>query len=238
MTLLGCGGKQVAEPSEPEPPWAADYQRVAREGCACGDPACLDAAHARLAKMEADHGGLDDAPPSVQTAHGEFEQCWRGGTQDMARDLADASDAVCKCTDTKCVNTHRIELIHIGDRYKVNLDDPSTLDARARAAFDRGQKCLAAVTVPGDEYLDILARTTKQFCDCGALDCIRAVFRDRAKLFGERFVIGDLDAVRPQAERFKQQYCRCLSDAVNKGIEAKTIKPDVAAKIDVAFNCQ
>ena len=237
VTGTSCGSKQVEEPSEPEPPWVKDYQRVATAGCACGDAACLDKAHAELEKMVADHGGIDEAPPSVHEAHGEFEQCWRSGTKDIARDLSDAADAVCKCRETACINAYNVQLIHIGDRYRANLDAPATLDERARPALERGKACVAAVTVPADEYVEIIARTTKQFCECGAVDCIRTVYKDRSKAFGDRFIIGDKEQVKPRVEKIREAYCRCLTTAISKGIESKTLKPETGKKIDQVFKC-
>lgn len=212
IALCACGPK---ERMEPEPPWVADYQRIAREGCECQDPECLDAAHSAAVKMETEHGGIDDAPPSVQTAHGELDQCWRDGTADIARDLADAADAACRCTEPACIEHYRVEVVQIEDKYGTDIHGAG-LDAGAKAEVDRADACLAAVTITADDYLEAMTAAANALCKCEDPECVKAELVRDPRAFGDRFYVADLSSIESTLNDVKFKYCDCYKIAKTK----------------------
>jgi hypothetical protein len=212
IALCACGPK---EHMEPEPPWVTDYQRIAREGCECQDPDCLDAAHAAAVKMETEHGGIDEAPPSVQTAHGELDQCWREGTADIGRDLADAADAVCRCTDDACIEHYRVQVVQIEDKYGTDTHGGG-LDAGAKAEVDRADACLAAVTIDATEYLTAMTAATTALCKCEDPECVVTELSRDPRSFGDRFYLAEAASIETPLADLSAKYCECYKIAKTK----------------------
>jgi hypothetical protein len=242
--LAACGGRQVAEPSEEEPPWVKDYERIAREACACPDDEdCLNDAHARAVAMEDAHGGIDDAPPSVQIAHGELDKCWREGTYDLARDVTSAVDAVCACSESACIDLYRLDVIHISQKYKVDLSSPDALDPASRESVARASACIAKVSIPAEEYLSAYQGRADAVCKCETRHCAETSPRID---FGERFYV-DLAAVKAEADVAAEKYCDCMFGFVAKELKAemdqaegddkKKIELPREMSIDPQFRC-
>lgn len=242
LFAVACGGPQKPpEPSEAEPPWVKDYQRVAREGCACGDDEdCLDAAHAQAVELEAAHGGIDDAPPSVQVAHGELDRCWREGTLDLGRDLGDAVDQVCQCREPECINLYRIQLVKLQEKYKIDLGSPDELDPATRETTARASVCIAKVSVPADEYLQAFQRRADTVCRCDTRHCVETSARVD---FGDRFYVADEQSVATDVELARDRYCSCMGGIVAKEHkddppeEKKADTPKVDISVDPLIRC-
>lgn len=237
IALCACGPK---EHMEPEPPWVHDYQRIAREGCECQDPDCLNAAHAAAVKMETEHGGIDDAPPSVQTAHGELDTCWREGTADIGRDLAVAADAACKCTDTTCIEGYRLQVVQIEDKYGVDTHGKG-LDPAARPEVERADACLAAVTISASDYLESLTAATDALCKCEDEDCVKSEISRDPRQFGDRFYVPDIATIESAIEDIKFKYCDCYRIAKTKVLKDQD-KPEQSqippTKLVIELGCK
>jgi hypothetical protein len=239
VAVIACSGAQKPpEPSEAEPPWVKDYQRIAEEGCACGgDEDCLNEAHAAASAMEAEHGGIDDAPPSVQVAHGELDKCWREGTLDLGRDLGDAADAVCKCADSECVNLYKISVMRLQEKYRVDLAAPAGLEPGPREAAARADACIAKVSIPVEELVQAYQRRAATMCRCETLHCAET----SEKLdFGARFYVANMDRAQTDVEMASDRYCSCLSEILAKdrlrNAEDQPERPKDAPKVDVSLD--
>jgi len=236
-----CGGKDKPPVlSEAEPAWVDDYKRIADAGCDCIDEDCLRDAHAKAEAMERAHGGLDDAPPSVQEAHGALDRCWRDGTDDLPRDLGDAVDAVCKCTDNECINSYRIAQLHIQDKYRVNLASPDDLDPASRETVARASVCINKVTVHAEEYLAGHQRRADAICRCDTRHC--AEVSDRLD-FGGRFYVPELQTIQVDVEIASDRYCQCLGGIIAKELKAESPDgkapppPTVDISLDPLIKC-
>jgi hypothetical protein len=233
VAIAACGPR---ERMEPEPPWVTDYQAIAREACECQDPECLDDAHARAMQMEAEHGGIDEAPPSVQTAHGELDKCWREGTHDLARDLRGAADAVCRCRDDACIDAYRLTLVQIEDKYTVDTRS-SQIEAAARAEVDRADQCIADVTIDGEEYLTALKDYTDELCKCDDEVCAKTQITRAPPVFGDRFHIADAAAIRGAFDAISTGYCNCFKVVRDKVLKDLPDRDKLQTKVSVIMQC-
>jgi hypothetical protein len=235
LVALGCGPGKGTERIDPDPPWVADYQRIAREGCECIDPECLDLAHTAAEAMVAKHGGLDEVPPSVHVAHGELDACWRDGTEDLGRDLTDAADAVCTCTKTACIDAYRLQVLHLGDKYRVDLTGAAaTLPDAARAPMTRANACVEAVTISADEFLAAMKTRTAAVCKCEALDCVRST---PLASFGDRFYMPDRPSIEAELKDTTEEFCACISQIIAKAIRDKVIPEAAGVSMSVRLQC-
>jgi hypothetical protein len=233
VAIAACGPR---ERMEPEPPWVADYQAIAREGCECQDPECLDAAYARAMKMEADHGGIDEAPPSVQTAHGELDKCWREGTRDLARDLRGVADAVCRCRDNACIQDYRLRLVQIEDKYGVDTKS-SQLEPAAAAQVARADQCIADVTIPGDDYITELRGYTAALCACDDEECAKTEIVRAPPSFGDRFHVADVAAIQSDFDSISKGYCDCFQIVRDKVLKDVPDVDKLQTKVSLLMHC-
>jgi hypothetical protein len=215
VVLVACGGAPIHESVEQNPDWVIAYRDHANRGCACKDAACLDAARAELAQIEADHGGIDEAPPDVQTAHGDFDRCWRAGTRDPARDAAASADEICGCTTSKCVNEWKLDAMHMFDKYNVASGDGlAQLSPAAGSAWQRAAACKASVTISGGDAVTAMKSVADLACACKDLDCVqRTLQRSTGSGSGDYLVIETDDADDAQIRVEQRRMCDCLVNA-------------------------
>ncbi|MGE5184085.1 MAG: hypothetical protein ACM31C_18570 [Acidobacteriota bacterium] len=242
--VVACGGKQTPPPASdfppmPEPAWAQQYEQRAADGCKCRDATCLDKVHRELARLEADHGGMDDAPPGVQQAHGSFDQCWRDGTKDPARDLELLAKTACDCTDSACLDRWKLAAMHLTDKYEVvDLDELAKSSAPGAASLAKARKCIADVTIDGTALVAIVEKATDDMCKCGNVGCAQGVMKARSDALGKYLQVDGLDAVQPKLDALQPKYCECLGDLVAREV-AETLNPfPPATKIDVTMHCK
>jgi hypothetical protein len=215
MFAQGCSGADI-QPTQPDPPWVINYQKTADQGCKCKSEACFTTAKQKLDTLVAEHGGFDEVPLSVHEAHKGFDPCWRAGTADLARDLSKAADAVCRCSDNECVQTYREGLVKLEDKYGTNFQPPlaDKLTQEAQNEIARATECLAAISIPGEEYLAFIEKTTEGICACDALECMQKILLERrAKFKGYVFVDG-LVAIQSRLDVSNANYCQCLGKTV------------------------
>jgi hypothetical protein len=236
LASLACTACGPRERMEPEPPWVADYQAIAREGCECPDPECLDDAHARAMQMEAEHGGIDEAPPSVQTAHGELDKCWREGTHDLARDLRGATETLCRCRDNACIEAYKLQLVQIEDKYSVDTRSPQ-LEGAARTEVDRANQCIADVTIPSEDFLAALGSYTEELCKCEDEQCAKTQIARSPPAFGDRFHIADIRAIQAQFDEVSAAYCECFRIVRDKVLKDMPDHDKLQTKVSMMMHC-
>jgi hypothetical protein len=222
-----CGGKDV-QPTDPDPPWVAEYQKTVRAGCECKAEACFSQAKEKLDKLVSDHGGFDEVPLSVHEAHKKFDPCWREGTADLARDLSESADAICRCTDSGCVQSFRVGMVALEDKYGTNFEPPlsNSLDENIRTELERADKCLSAISIPAADFLAYMQETTGGICACTEIECMQKILAERMAKFKGRHFIDGLPAIQSQLDASKTKYCSCIgkdlaveiADKVNGGV--------------------
>jgi len=240
LVLAACGSRQpkMVEHMESDPAWVAAYQQRATAGCECKDAACLDKAHVELAKMETDHGGMDEAPPGMQKAHGEFDKCWRDGTKDPARDMSIIADAACACTDAPCLKQFEMDEMHIAGKYEVaDVTDVAAMATGANDALRRAQKCIADVTIAGDKFLEIEDTLAEKVCECDNLGCAQTAMKASSDAFGNKLRVDGLDAVQGKLDQLQVKYCRCLADLINHEMSGSLMNP-FPMKIEATITCR
>ncbi len=239
IAIAACGGsskKPAPDPAPADPAWAADYQHRAAAGCECTDPACLEAAHAELAALETQHGGMDEAPPSVHAAHGTFDRCWREGTRDITRDFEHAAQAICTCATAECLRLAKIELAGLVDgKYRENLDQQFLANPDALVAANRAGDCIHKATMPAAEALAVLERTTDAMCACTDFGCAQAAMQDRAKSTQSYLDIDPaLDAT--QVSDLGARWCKCLEKVAANEIKNLSPMPSLTS-VDISMKC-
>ncbi len=240
LVLVACGGRQpkMVEHVEDDPVWAAAYQKRAAAGCECKDPACLERAHVELGKLEAAHGGMDEAPPGVQKAHGEFDKCWRDGTKDPARDMAVVADAVCACMDLACLKQFEMDEMHIAGKYEVaDVTDVAGMAAGAKDALVRANQCVKDVTIEGAAFLKIEQTATDTICQCDNLGCAQSAMKEASDSFGKFLRVSGLDEVQPKLDQLEPKYCKCLGDLLTKEMSGSLMNP-FPMKIEATITCK
>ena len=240
LLVVACGSRQpkVVEHVEDDPAWAAAYEKRAAAGCECRDAACLDKAHADLGKLEVDHGGMDDAPPGVQKAHGDFDKCWRDGTKDPARDMTAIADAVCACTDNACLKQFEMDEMHIAGKYEtVDVTDVAALAPGATTALARARKCVEDVTIAGDAFLAIEAKLVDAMCGCDNLGCAQSAMKEANDGYGKFLRVDGLADIQPKLDGLQSKYCQCLGDLLNKEMAGSLMNP-FPMKIEATITCK
>jgi hypothetical protein len=240
LAAVACGGNKpkVIDRVEADPEWAAGYEQRAHDGCDCKDAACLDRVHGELAKFEADHGGMDDAPPGVQKAHGEFDQCWRDGTKDPARDLEYAATQVCDCVDAACLEKWKIGAMRLADKYGVSdLDDVAKLAPSGPPAVARARKCITDATLPAAEFIAIIEKSTDTVCDCQNMGCAQSAMKERMDKLSKYLEVDGLGDVAPRLDDLQMKYCKCVAELIGHEV-SNTLNPFPGAKVDVTMNCR
>lgn len=240
LALAACGSRQpkVTEHVESDPAWARAYQQRAAAGCECKDAACLERARGELGKIEAEHGGMDEAPPGVQKAHGDFDRCWRDGTKDPARDVAEIADAVCACSEVACLRQFEVDKLHVVGKYEVaDISDVASQSAGAQQALARAQKCVDDVTLPGPSFLEIVAKAQDTVCQCDNLGCAQTAMKVRADALSKYLQVGGLDAVQAKIDPLQVKFCQCLGELVTKEMSGSIMNP-FPVKIDASIECK
>jgi hypothetical protein len=238
--LCACGSNQPREvmPDMTDPAWAKDFEARADVGCGCGDALCLQKTHVDLENMLAAHGGLDEAPPNVHTAHGKFETCWRDGTRDIVRDFDYAAQKICSCGTAECLRLVKIEIQGLVDgKYREDLDGHVAVDPKAKASMDRVTQCIAKATMPAKDAMDVITRTTNEMCECKDVPCAQVVMKLRAAEFSKYVDVEDtLDRNKVADETTR--WCGCLEKVVKAAAKeaAQDISPLAATSIDVSVN--
>lgn len=239
IALAACGSKQPREvmPDMTDPAWATEYEQRAESGCGCADAACLHKTHDELAKMLAAHGGLDEAPPGVHTAHGKFDQCWRDGTRDIARDFDYVAQKLCTCGTAECLRLVKIEIQGLVDgKYREDLDAQVAAQPAAKAAMERVAQCIAKVTMPAKEAMEVIERTTNEMCECKDLACAQVVMKQRASAF-ERYVDIADGIDRNKVADETTRWCNCLEKAAKEELENMSPVPALTT-VDVNMKCR
>ena len=240
IALVGCGSKPPpVETHERDPAWAATYEQRATAGCACKDSACLDGVHAELARIEVAHGGMDEAPPGVQAAHGAFDKCWRDGTKDVSRDLDFTTTAICACTDATCIGKVKIDMMHLTDKYGVtDVGELAKGSPAAGAAIARAAKCVADVTISAQAFLAIAEKSTAAMCKCDNVGCGQGVMKWRSDEVAKYYDVADLDTIQPRLDELNPKLCRCFGDLIAKEVVDKVSPIPSMTHLDLTMNCR
>jgi hypothetical protein len=238
LMLVACGGAQpVHETFERDPDWAAAYEQRAKQGCTCADAACLDATRGELAKIEADHGGIDDAPPGVQAAHGDFDKCWRKGTHDPARDADASATEICGCTTSECVQQWKLDAMHVLDKYGVPDGDAlARMAPAAGSAWQRAVSCKASVTIAGSAALAMASSWADAVCACKDLDCAQRAASARGSASWLDIDYGDVTEAQLGAEL--QRYCGCYGNALGKELTNALPVPASMVSVSMSMKCR
>jgi hypothetical protein len=240
LLLVACGSRQpkLVEHVESDPAWAASYEQRAAAGCDCRDAPCLDKVRGELGKLEADHGGMDDAPPGVQKAHGEFDKCWRDGTKDPARDMGVVADAVCACTEAACLRQFEMDEMHLAGKYEVSdITDVAAMAPGAKASLARANQCVDAVTIAGGKFLDIETTLTDTVCQCDNLGCAQTAMKESSDAFGKFLRVDGLDDVQGKLDQLQPKYCKCLGELLYKEMSGSLMNP-FPMKIEATISCK
>jgi hypothetical protein len=237
--MVACGSRQPKNDRvDPDPAWAHAYEQRAADGCACKDATCMTNVRAELANLEAEHGGMDDAPPGVQKAHGEFDKCWRDATKDPARDLAALADQVCACEDRACLQQARIDEMHLAGKYEVDdISDVAAMSAAAGDAYRRANKCIADVTIAADAFIAIVEKSATDLCDCKNLGCAQTVIKARIDALSKYLAIADEQSIQDRLDAAQPKFCKCFGELVTKEM-ANTLFGGLPVKIDATINCK
>jgi hypothetical protein len=240
VALIACGGHKpkVVDHVEDDPAWASTYQERAAAGCECKDAACLERTHTDLGKVEAEHGGMDEAPPAVQKAHGDFDKCWRDGTKDPARDMNVIADAVCACTDAACLKQFEMDQMHIAGKYEVSdVVDVAAMVPGAKEGLARANKCVEGVTIAGAKFLEIEDKATDAMCQCDNLGCAQSVMKDASDAFGKFLRVDGLGEIQPKLDQLETKYCKCLGEMITREMSGSLMNP-FPMKIEATITCK
>ncbi len=237
IASYACGGKDL-QPTEPDPPWVAKYQKIARAGCECKSEPCFSKSKTQLDKLVSDHGGFDEVPLSVHEAHEKFDPCWREGTADLARDLSNSADAICRCADAGCVQTFRLGMVALEDKYGTNFEPPlsDSLDQEIRKELDRAGQCLGAISVPGEEFLAYMQETTDGICACAEIACMNKILNERMGKFTGKYFIDALPSIQSQLDASKAKYCSCIGKDLAEEIADK-VNAGIPPRLNVKVTC-
>jgi hypothetical protein len=220
-----------------DPAWANDYAKRAEAGCACADAACLDKAHLELEAMVTEHGGIDDAPPGVHTAHGKFDRCWRDGTKDIARDFEHVAQTICTCATADCLRLAKIELAGYADgKYREDFDAQVRASERATVAMRRTAECVAKVTMPADLAMTVISTTTEAMCACRDLACAQSVMKQREAAMAKYIDIdGAVDTTK--LATYASRWCGCLEKVATEEIRNMSPVPALTS-VNVSMSCR
>jgi hypothetical protein len=238
LLLVACGGSNRKEvvPDMTDPAWATEYAARADSGCTCADAACLDAAHADLTAMVGAHGGLDDAPPGVHTAHGKFDKCWREGTLDIGRDFTHVADTICTCSTAECLRLARIEMAGLVDgKYRDDFEAKLLGNATAKTAAERAAGCIDKLVMPAAAALAAIEAAADAACACKDLACTQAAMGQRDKaMAGYVDIDPSIDTTKVKAAT--DRMCGCFAKAI--GAEMKNLSPVPAlTSVNVSMKC-
>ena len=217
------GANKDVQASEPDPPWVTTYKSTAESGCECKTEACFTKAKAEMDAMVSEHGGFDEVPLSVHEAHKAFDPCWRAGTADVSRDIAKLADALCRCTQKSCVQSHLENMLRLEDKYGTNFEPPNRqgLSAAAQSELNRTDACFATLSIPGKEYVSYMEESALAVCACSELPCMQKVLLERRSKYKGKVYIDSLPSVQSKLDLMNSRYCTCLGSGTAMEIADK-----------------
>ena len=187
--------------------------------------------------MVAQHGGMDEAPPSVHVAHGKLDKCWRAGTKDLARDYEDVANRVCACTTSDCLRLTRLELDTLAEtKYRGLTLDDFAANPKATEAVLRVKICVAKLTMPAGPALELFTSTTDAMCACQDFACTQAVTKQREAALS-KYVDIDGDVDRDKLTMLNVRWCGCLEKAMTAELKAQSPAPNLTS-VSVSTNCR
>jgi hypothetical protein len=238
--LCACGSNQPREvmPDMTDPAWAKDYEQRAEAGCGCANALCLEKTRIDLDKVLAAHGGLDEAPPNVHTAHGKFDTCWRDGTRDIARDFDYVAQKLCVCATPECLRLVKIEIQGLIDgKYREDFETQIAAQPAAKASLERVAQCIKKVTMPAKDAMDVITRTTNEMCECKDFACAQVVQKQRAAEFG-KYVDVEETIDRNKVAEETTRWCGCMEKLVKEAAKeaAQNFSPLAATSVDISVD--
>lgn len=209
--VVACGPKTLdsnpplAETSSE--PWVKEHRELVVAGCECESSACLEEAKAKIAALEAEHGGLDESPADVHNAHGEFEQCYQSGTRDPQRDLNAVTRRMCGCADAGCVKQTMIARLKFEDKYGAVSADSEL--GKLDAEYNR---CKDDRIIDGDKLAAHYERIMATTCACAAGKGCGVTLTDLPPM-PAAVVINNLDAHQHRIDTATERICNCAKNA-------------------------
>jgi hypothetical protein len=208
---VSCGPKTLATNPPPaessDEPWVKEHRELARAGCECESSSCLKEHKTKIAALEAEHGGLDESPADVHHAHGEFEECYRAGTRDPARDLEVIVRRMCSCSDEACVKQTMIARLQFGDKY--GGTDVSGELAKLDVDYNR---CKEERITSGDELADHYESVMAAVCSCATGKSCGTQLTDLPPM-PSAVMITELRAHEHRIEQATERACTCAQNA-------------------------
>jgi hypothetical protein len=238
--VCACGSspKRDVVPDMTEPAWVDEYATRAEAGCACEDAACLDKVHGELAAMVTKHGGFDDAPQGVHVAHGKFDKCWREGTRDVSRDFENLAQMICSCTTSECLRLATIEQNVLLGKYRETLAADLQTNSRLGVALLHAGQCIAKVTMPAADAIELFTRSSDAMCSCTDLACAGLVMKQRDAALA-RWVDIDGAVDRDQLGAQQSRFCDCWEKAAIAEVTGKSPVPALTVtSVSVDFKCR
>jgi hypothetical protein len=243
LALIGCGGKtpEPIEMEEEEPEWAAEFAKRVAQACACEDDACVRFEHDKAQFVVDDHGGLEEAPPSVHAHTAELAVCFVRISHDLARDLGALADQVCGCTDSWCGDQFLAERERMTEKYGAvshsGLLDADGADDRSRAAYHRMEACVADRTIAGARYAEMLRANTDQLCGCQDQTCSKQAIGALDDVYQQYYWVDADDSVQADIAAQNARYCECFSDALKRGFDVQ-LTSKISAFVTVDMDCR
>jgi hypothetical protein len=223
--LVSCGPKSLetnpplAEPSDA--PWVAEHRELVDAGCACETSDCFEEARAKIDALVAEHGGLDESPADVHVAHGEFAQCYQGGTSDPVRDLGAVAHRMCGCATEGCVKQSMIARLKFEDKYGAVGDNKELAELDAQYS-----RCKDERIVSGNALAGHFESVMSVVCSCAASDKCGTRLTDLPPM-PAAVLITERSAHEHRITRATEQICNC---AKNGGLAGTYGGFDVAAR--------
>lgn len=213
--IVACGPRTLAtDPPLAETsddPWVKQHRQLVRAGCDCDSSSCFEDVRAKIVALEADHGGLDESPADVHYAHGEFEECYRGGTRDPIRDLEAVKERMCGCADEGCVKQSMIARLHFEDKYG-SIDPSGEQGVRLGELDGEYNECKDAKIVSGDKLASHFEKVMWAVCECAASNKCGTSLTDLPEMPAAPLVT-NLDQHKPRIEQATERLCNCALNA-------------------------
>lgn len=243
LVWVGCGNRtpEAIEMEESEPEWAAEFAERVGKACACEDDSCVRFEQGKAEVLIDQHGGLDEAPPSVHAHTAELAVCFENISHDLARDLGRLADKICGCTDSWCGDAFLEERERMTEKYGAvshsGLLDSDEADDASRAAYHRMEGCVADRTIAGARYAELLRGNTDDLCGCQDQACSKQAIGALDDVYAQYYWIDADDSVQADVAALKVRYCECFTDALKRGFDVK-LTSKITAFVTVDADCQ